>query len=216
MTKMTLKTLAFAMALFVLAGCGKSKTSANGGPTFTDDRDGKTYATTTIGKQVWMAQNLDYKTENSFCYDDNSANCAKYGRLYTWGAAMDSAATGCGYGEECAVSGRVRGICPTGWHLPTSEEWDALEKAIGEDAGAKLKSKEWDGTDAFGFDALPAGYWYNGDFLDMGSYAHFWTATEHSYIHAYNRSLHSASSLLTWYSSLLYKNHAYSVRCVKD
>ena len=220
MTRRTLKTLALAMALFVLAGCAGSKSADRReskvtdnqetkisddqelevddrrGLTFTDARDGKTYATTKIGEQVWMAENLNYAADSSWCYKDDPANCKKYGRLYTWDAAMKA--------------------CPKGWHLPTREEWRALGSAIGGEAGTKLKSKEWDGSDALGFNALPAGYWYNGDFCDMGSYAHFWTATEHSYIHAYNRSLHSASSLLTWYSSLFYKDHAYSVRCVKD
>ena len=82
MTKTTLKTLALAMALFALVGCGKSK--------FTDVRDGKTYATTTIGKQVWMARNLDYDMDGGYCYKDDSVNCGKFGRLYTWPAAMEA------------------------------------------------------------------------------------------------------------------------------
>ena len=198
MAKFTLKTLTLAMALFVLAGCGKSKTSANGGPTFTDERDGKVYATTKIGKQVWMAENLNYAMDGSWCYDDNPANCEKYGRLYTWGAAMD--------------------VCPWGWHLPTSEEWDELENAVGkrEKAGKELKSGKWNGTDALGFNALPAGNRYSGDgaFGNKGSFAGFWTATENYKGYAYRRYLRSEAARL--YSSTDYKEFAFSVRCVKD
>ena len=219
MTRMTLKTLALAMALFVLAGCAGSKSADRReskvtdnqetkisddqelevddrrGLTFTDARDGKTYATTKIGEQVWMAENLNYAADSSWCYKDDPANCAKYGRLYTWDAAMKA--------------------CPTGWHLTTSAEWDALENAIGEEPETKLKSKEWDGTDARGFNALPAGLRYHyGDFRSMGSNAHFWTATEEDDDYAGNRFLLSDYTGL--HSLSYYKSNALSVRCVKD
>ncbi len=194
MAKFTLKTLSLAMALFALVGCGESK--------FTDDRDGKTYATTKIGKRVWMAENLNYATDSSYCCPHDSANCAKYGRLYTWNAAMNA--------------------CPAGWHLPTSEEWDALESATGEEARTKLKSKEWDGTDSLGFNVLPACSWCSGKFYGEGVSAYFWTATENNDSNAYYRDF---DDLAYWrisydrgglYSDYAHKNHAYSVRCVKD
>ena len=153
------------------------------------------YATTKIGNQVWMARNLDVATGKSYCYGYNPANCEKYGRLYTWDAAMKA--------------------CPAGSHLPTSEEWDELEKAIGEKAGTKLKSKEWDGTDALGFNALPAGSRrYDGDFDYMGSFARFWTATEYSDHYAYRRHLLPDDPVL--YSNYYRKDNAYSVRCIED
>ena len=96
----------------------------------TDTRDGHSYKTVTIGSQTWMAQNLNYETVNSYCYSDNASNCTKYGRLYTWAAAMDSVGSwsangkGCGYGKTCSPTYPVRGVCPEGWHLPTQTEWN--------------------------------------------------------------------------------------------
>ncbi len=98
----------------------------------TDPRDGAVYRTIAIGTRRWMAENLryDYKvagaTYDNGVYDADGTDSAGYGRLYTWGAATDTAATGCGYGADCAVSGRVRGICPEGWHLPAPAEWETL------------------------------------------------------------------------------------------
>lgn len=142
----------------------------------TDKRDGQTYKTVKIGKQTWMAENLNLKTENSNCYN-NESECNEYGRYYSWADAMDSTATfsnegkGCGYGLVCDVS-QARGICPEGWHLPSIEELDTLMALVGgfREAGKNLKSAEgWPdslkGVDAYGFSLLPAGYNYflNGE-----------------------------------------------------
>ena len=194
----------------------------------TDSRDGQTYRTVTIGSQTWMAQNLNYKTANSYCYVDNPSNCTKYGRLYTWAAAMDSAGTwsangkGCGYGKTCTPTYPVRGVCPTGWHLPTQTEWDTLFTAVGgySTAGTKLKSTSgWygngNGTDAYSFSALPAGNRYNsGGYSYEGNYADFWSSTEDNSYSAYIVSLdyYGGNANLNYYG----KNDGFSVRCVKD
>ncbi len=187
----------------------------------------KTYKTVVIGSQTWMAENLNYDYRigrysfGNFCHDKN---CPAYGRLYTWAAAMDSATTGCGDGKECAAdTGRVKGICPDGWHLPSQADWSMLFAAVGgrETAGTALKSSSgWNrsgnGTDAYGFWGFPSGLWGSGggSFFGSGDYAAFWSSSEYSRNSAYHMYLY-------YYSTYAYlteqeKNDALPVRCVKD
>ena len=205
----------------------------------TDVRDGKTYKTVKIGSQVWMAENLNYDNEynegtaRSYCYEDDPAMCGKYGRLYTWAAAMDSATTGCGvsYGKTCSATKPVRGVCPEGWHLPDPTEWNALEKFVADSlyngktdsVGYALKSKsgwtEYDGktggSDYFGFGALPAGgRTSSGDFSGFQLCAWFWSPTESNLGNAYFWKLEYQHTRFS--ATDFYKNQANSVRCVKD
>lgn len=79
--------------------------------TLTDLRDGKIYKTTKIGTMIFTAENMNIELENSYCYENDSLNCVKYGRLYVWDAASKA--------------------CPSGWHLPESAEWSALLDEVG-------------------------------------------------------------------------------------
>ena len=195
---------------------------------------GQTYKTIGIGTQMWMAENLNYdykvngSTYGNWCYNNSADSCAKYGRLYTWGAAMDSATTGCGFGTTCAASsGKVRGICPTGWHLPSAAEWSTLITAVGDSAGTKLKSTSgWysngNGTDAYGFSALSSGGRYSGgSFDDTGYSADFWSASE-DYRDCANLMGDCANLMELYYSYAGasqrndYKSNSFAVRCVKD
>ena len=194
----------------------------------TDTRDGHSYKTVTIGSQTWMAQNLNYETANSYCYSNNASNCTKYGRLYTWAAAMDSVGSwsangkGCGYGKTCSPTYPVRGVCPVGWHLPTQTEWNTLFTAVGgqSTAGKMLKSTSgWNssgnGTDAYSFSALPAGgRGGNGHFNYEGNNAYFWSSTDDNSYYAYSMILYYNGD----YAGLDDGNEGYgfSVRCVKD
>ena len=203
----------------------------------TDERDGKTYRTVTIGDQVWMAENLNYadstKTPSlkgkSWCYNNVAANCDVAGRLYTWAAAIDSVKLAtdaenpldCGYGKTCGLSGKVQGICPSGWHLPSESEWNTLFTKVGgkDVAGTKLKSQSgWhnngNGDDAFGFSALPAGFNNYGDYYRGGRGAHFWSSTEYNSDHAYSMGLYYSNEYAFLDFSLKY--YGFSVRCVKD
>ena len=198
----------------------------------TDSRDGQSYKTVSIGTQTWMAQNLNYETANSYCYSNTPSNCTKYGRLYTWAAAMDSAGTwsangkGCGDAKKCTPTYPVRGVCPTGWHLPTKADFDTLFTAVGgsSTAGTKLKStsgwndfegKSGNGVDAYSFSALPAGYGnYNEGYNFEGDDAFFWSSTELGSNGAYRMGLDYNDDNAYQYNS--FKIYGFSVRCVKD
>ena len=191
-----------------------------------DERDGQVYKTVKIGDQWWMAENLNFETDNSFCYNDSASYCEKYGRLYTWAAAMDSVGEWstngkvCGSGKTCSPTYPVRGVCPEGWHLPSKAEWATLFNAVGGQttAGMVLKSTSgWNsrgnGTDAFGFSALPAGIRnYNGNYEDEGLYAFFWSSTEGKY--AYYVILYYSRDLAYLYDN--FRGNGVSVRCLKD
>lgn len=173
---------------------------------FIDARDGQEYSTVVIGSQTWMVENLNYKTVSSKCYNDDPANCTKYGRLYKWSAAMAA--------------------CPSGWHLPNSLEFEALFTAVGgiTVAAKQLKSQTgWiaysgiTNEDAFGFSALPAGQWTNpgdGAFFNVGERASFWSSTEvngEAYYVVLGYSNDDAS--LYKFGKELFE---FSVRCLKD
>lgn len=193
-----------------------------------DGRDLKSYKTVVIGSQTWMAENLNYQAANSWCGGGSGTiegDCSVYGRLYTWAAAIDSAGTfttngkNCGYGRECTPTYPVRGICPEGWHLPTKTEFETLFAAVGGQsiAGKVLKSLSgWrgNGTDAYGFAALPAGL-YDGDFMHPGSYAYFWSASQPNKDIAYNMYLDFAEDRAHLNSDYR-KFYAFSVRCLQD
>ena len=168
--------------------------------TLTDARDGQIYKTVKIGDQVWMAENLNYREGHGFCY--NSTICTKYGRLYAWSDALNA--------------------CPSGWHLPTKAEFETLIDIVGgqSTAGKILKStSSWknggNGTDAFGFSALPAGFVdYLLNYSHEGYVAYFWSSTEDSNIIAYNMVLYDSRDHANLLSNS--KDDGYSIRCLKD
>lgn len=131
-----------------------------------DSRDNQEYRAVKIGNQIWMAENLNFAAEESFCYTRFNYDCRKYGRFYTWDFA--------------------RNVCPTGWHLPTAAEFEQLIDFVGgrDSAAVKLKSAEgWshygNGSDEYGFNATPSGFRdYRGRFDRQTMYAYLWSATE--------------------------------------
>jgi len=184
-------------------GLGKSAGGKdNNDSYFKDPRDGNVYRTVKIGRQIWMAENLNYRIKNSWCYDNDEANGKRYGRLYSWSAA--------------------KAACPVGWHLPTRQEWDELvTTAGGKMAGKKLKKTEgWynndNGTDNYGFSALPGGGGRSSYslFLDISRSGYWWTATEYDSDVAYRRSMNYKFDLVNERTND--KNLGFSVRCVED
>lgn len=173
---------------------------------FTDPRDGQSYGIVQIGSQTWMAENLNYEIEGSACPEGDNRNCSKYGRLYNWDMA--------------------RTVCPEGWRLPDSADFEKLIASAGgmDFAGEKLKStsgwfKKGNGTDEFSFNALPAGYRLGGSesapgkFDGIGGYAHLWTASEtpDGLAHYLFLDFSTKAAKLSAFG----KDEARSVRCVK-
>jgi uncharacterized protein (TIGR02145 family) len=171
--------------------------------TFADSRDGKRYRTVKIGEQTWMAENLNYNANSSKCYDNKEANCQKYGRLYDLNTA------------------KHKEVCPSGWHLPTKLEWNQLTDYVGENAGTKLKAKSgWNnfqrksgnGTDDYGFSALPGGYFNSdGNFYNVGDGGDWWSFSGNDF------SLNTGAYLVhNIFNFTRFETAFYSVRCIKE
>jgi uncharacterized protein (TIGR02145 family) len=181
-------------------------------PQFCDSRDGKKYVYVNIGEQTWMAENLDYKSrmEYSKCYKNEFANCDKYGRFYD---------------RETAKK-----VCPSGWHLPSDAEWTTLTNFVGSSAaGTKLKAasgwndyegKSGNGTDDYGFSALPGGRNYRStEFYDIGSKGFWWSSTgedDSEYLYFRDMSYNNAGVTRESSGYVIYSEYVCSVRCVKD
>lgn len=185
---------------------------------------GREYRTVIMpdGKE-WLAENLDFKfngldiaplgyptTPAAWYYDNDEStygvNGNKYGLLYNWYAVK--------YLEDNKSE-----LIP-GWHVPTSDEWDALATAVGgsDIAGTKLKSTTgWNsgnGDGSYDFEAFPAGSMYLGEFYYLDSAAFFWTITEYSSSKAYCHGFKTDASM---YSNNFAKPYySLSVRLVRD
>ncbi len=182
-----------------------SSSSSHGiiyGATFIDTRDSVSYPTVVIGTQTWMAKNLEYEPSsgNSWCYNDLPSNCTIYGRLYDWNTALT--------------------VCPTGWHLPSDAEWATLENAGGGSsvAGTKLRASSslWitnNGTDEWGFSALPGGD-RMGIFGRLGESGAWWTGSPGSAQYAVSRQMRVGSAGVGYNGGNPQAN-GLSVRCLK-
>lgn len=216
-----------------------SSTPDEPGPVLTDSRDGQTYKIVKIGEKWWMAENLNYfyraGTAWSYYYKNDSTYRHKYGVHYSWAAAMDSAGVfsedgkGCGFRVNCSPKYPVQGVCPEGWHLPDTTEWQALIKEAGGDSLAKIKLKStsgWEGykvegTDDLGFTALPAGRGEGEAWIGEGSLAYFWTSTyfEESYFSFEEETAYCISLNFSANERIMDHWGKYlrlSVRCVKN
>jgi len=192
---------------------------------------GKNYKTVEIGTQTWMAENLNYAAVGSKCGDDsglkdsNTTTCNTYGRLYDWATAMGIDAK---YNNQLWDGSDVKrqGICPSGWHIPSDDDWDTLMTTVGgpSTAGTKLKAASgWDnssfgsgnGTDDYDFSALPGGGGNSyGNSGDVGRVGYWWSAPEYNASSAYHRIMSFSNAEVG--SSNFVKSSLFSVRCVQD
>ncbi len=201
--------------------------------------DGYSYEVVEIGDQCWFAENLrsdNYRNGDAIpgnlsntqwsgttqgahaIYNNDAGNLANYGRLYNWYAVDDA-----------------RGLCPTGWHVPTDEEWMTLEISLGmtssaanftgwrgTDQGAQMKSSlsdspSWNGSNASGFSALPGGIRYNsnGYFYDEGDNGNWWSSSPFGSNSAWSRFLASGHDDVNR-GNFDSQRNGLSVRCVRD
>lgn len=188
-----------------------------------DGRDQQTYRTVQIGSQLWMAQNLNFKgtgVDSGWAYNNQPDSARKHGRLYTWASVMgltDSCNT-----KICStrVSKPQRGICPSGWHVPSDAEWRKLTDTTlnGRQSGILLKSSSgWlysgNGTDSVGFHALPSGIVGGGTFYFAGNGGNWWSATEFNASYAWTRGMDYGDPYV---NGTYGKSNGFSLRCSKD
>ncbi len=162
---------------------------------FIDPRDNVKYNVMKSGKIMWMKENLNYNAKGSFCYENKPENCDKYGRLYDWDLAQT--------------------VCPAGWRLASHEDWlELVENSGNNAAGKKLKSKEqWNGTNNYGFSALPGGFTKAQGFAEQGERGYWWTSDTYG---PYGRYNYMSSSKDEVVHSETAKHTGYSARCVMD
>lgn len=241
MKKIILLTLLVSTVVFAAPKNAPKNADEEAAPAMTemkDPRDDRVYKTVTIDGKVWMAENLKFVAPLSFCYEDRPTLCKTYGRMYPWISAMniDEKFKSESFGKK--LKKNHQGICPTSWHLPTSEEWESLAKAVGavkdtcNEAGlcswkgaAKplMAVKGWEtaageeveGTDSIGFNAVAGG---SRDMLstyeNKGALGMFWSVdeVEGDALNAYRWVI--GNDYL--YFDSAYKSDAYSVRCVRN
>ncbi len=184
---------------------------------------GKTYNTVQVGSQCWLKENLDVgtriagnqgQTNNSviekYCYDNNPANCTAHGGLYQWDETMQYSST------EGA-----RGICPSGWHVPTQAEYQSLGMAVGHDGNALKAIGQGTGggagTNTSGFSVLLSGSRYHdgtGTFTNLGFSATVWSSVGDNGTFAVNLELYGTDGNINLFNND--KNNGFSVRCIKD
>ncbi len=179
-----------------------------------------------IGTQTWTTKNLNVSTfrngdkipqvqdkkawgnltTGAWCYYENkTANGTTYGKLYNWYAVNDP-----------------RGLAPSGFHIPTDEEWTILNEGLGvaDEAGTKMKStsgwnEDGNGNNTSGFAGLPGGYrGYSGSFDDVGAEGSWWSSSENDTFSAWFRVLDNNSGYVLFSSG--YKQNGFSVRCLRD
>ncbi len=245
MNKKLISCSLFLMTFFLLVGCGYLGEIKYEDAGIVKDVDGNTYKAIKIGKQIWMAENLKVKhysngdpipeiadnqdwldignnQEGAWCYyDNNPINDHSLGKLYNWYAVADE-----------------RGICPSGWHVPSDSDWMILENYLGlphnetktvgirgrrQNVGGQLKdtgTSHWispntRATNLSGFSGLPSGgRKANGVYYLGGFMGEWWTSTENEINSAFYRALGFDIGEIARAYAL--KHHGMAVRCVKD
>ena len=166
-----------------------------------DSRDNYEYKTVPIGNQTWISENIRFDTilgTGSKCYNNDVSNCNKYGRLYSWAVAMK--------------------VCPAGSRLPSNDEWNQMITYISNDISLLKSNSDWqfnrNGSDQYGFAALPAGNLYQTNYDGLNTGAVWWTSTECCTGNnwAYNIYFPNTNNYMN--NTAIKDQNWYSVRCV--
>lgn len=181
---------------------------------------GRTYRTVTMpdGKE-WLAENLDYKFDGCFVGTnyDWSQNTKTPLAMYYRGDETTYGSTGKNYGllynfnAASLLDTNKATLLPSGWRVPTRQDWSSLVTSLGENPGTKIKATSWNGSDDYGMSVLPAGQ-YCDEWND--SCAYFWTSTAYSEYSAYYRYMSSSNSEIS--ETYHHIGYAYSIRLVND
>ena len=173
-----------------------NNTSKVMGHKFTDSRDSKIYKTIKIGNQVWMAENLAYKMDSGcWAYDNISDNVDKYGYLYDWDTAQKA--------------------CPSGWHLPTKNEFETLWNYLGGESQAVYQTLLPCGRS--GLDIPWGGFrTENGKFKSKGEFAEYWSSTKENAEQIWRLTLMGFYMSAYFEDNSIFKNPGVSVRCIID
>ena len=208
-----------------------------------DERDNQVYRTVKIGDQEWMAQNLNFEVDSSFCDASDSTFCDRAGRLYTWNAAVGKSMEECSYDDDCDFSkdtikaiGRIRGVCPDGWHMPSFDDFYTLKTTVAELypekfdlLGSRLVKSQngWEeglATNETGFSIVPAkgwtykqesvAYWIAEVHLESGDNPNF-HVSQYGNNHNIYIEFTARDDAFPEFGALKKANH-FSVRCLKN
>ncbi len=215
-TKTSADTMQIAIKQFVACG-----------DTMIDTRDNQKYSTVQIGTQCWMGENMnigtmingtaeqtDDATIQKYCYNNSESNCDECGGLYQWDEMM-----------QYVTTESSQGICPSGYHVPSDEEWKTLEKYLGMTQTEADQANVWRGAPVGDMLKEGGSSGYNeklcgrrpsgGGFYYKGTYGYPYTSTESGGTNAWRRCLaNSLSTVGRW--NTFPKDYAFSVRCLKD
>ena len=183
-----------------IGGSGGTKNLDQPVPGYVEDPNGKRYATIELNEKIWLQSNLDYRVQNSWCYENKFRNCTDYGRLYTWQAAQ----------QACQALGQ-------GWRLPSDADWRNLADQFGGYNNAQQERRDTRATQqalspngSSGFNLQFGGGRYGNEFGYINAHGKYWSAT-----------LDSEDA--AWYMAFVGQverypdpiDYGYSVRCIK-
>jgi len=220
-----MKNILSVIILFMFTLILNAQSSFSCGDILVDKRDNQEYKTVLIGTQCWMQENLNMgkmvknmeqannEEIEKTCYENYKKNCKLYGGLYTWDEAM-------------MYLKNESDICPSGWHIPSNDEWSELNTFLGTKmSGQQMKVTKdhipgWDGNNSSSFTAIPSGVGYENRFGRLGFWAIYWSSSENGPSNAWSAQLDNFWSMdkypNLYQGNFFLKTNGFSIRCIKN